>query len=177
MTEKMIQGVTVECVQGDIARQSDMDAVVNAANAQLLRGGGVAGALHKAAGPGLEEECRPLAPIQPGEAVITGAHNLPNSHVIHCLGPVYGRDKPEEKLLASCYTNSLRLADDNCLSSIAFPAISSGAFGYPLQAAARIALRTTQDTISDLASVKRVRFVLFSQGDVQVYEKLLQEMN
>ena len=177
MTSKEIQGVTLECVQGDIARQSDVDAVVNAANAQLRRGGGVAGALHKAAGPGLEEECRPLAPIQPGEAVITGAHNLPNSHVIHCLGPVYGRDKPEEKLLASCYTNSLRLADDNGLSSIAFPAISSGAFGYPLQAAARIALRTTQDTIPDLASVKRVRFVLFSQGDVQVYKKLLQEMN
>lgn len=177
MTEKVIQGVTLECVQGDIANQSDMDAVVNAANAQLLPGGGVAGALHRAAGPGLEEECRPLAPIQPGEAVITGAHNLPNSHVIHCLGPVYGRDKPEEKLLASCYTNALRLADDNGLSSIAFPAISSGAFGYPLQAAARNALRTTQDSIPDLTSVKRVRFVLFSQGDVQVYEKLLQEMN
>lgn len=177
MTGKEIEGVTLECVQGDIARQSDIDAVVNAANAQLRRGGGVAGALHKAAGPGLEEECRPLAPIQPGEAVITGAHNLPNSHVIHCLGPVYGRDKPEEKLLASCYIKSLRLADDNALSSIAFPAISSGAFGYPLQAAAKIALRTTQDTIPDLASVKRVRFVLFSQGDAQVYETLLKEMN
>jgi O-acetyl-ADP-ribose deacetylase (regulator of RNase III) len=118
-----------------------------------------------------------LAPIQPGEAVITGAHNLPYSHVIHCLGPVYGRDKPEEKLLASCYANALRLADDNGLSSIAFPAISSGAFGYPLQSAAQIALRTTQDTIPDLTSVKRVRFVLFSQEDTQVYETLLQEMN
>jgi len=177
MAEKMIQGVTVECVQGDIARQSDIDAVVNAANAQLRRGGGVAGALHKAAGPGLEEECRPLAPIQPGEAVITGAHNLPNSHVIHCLGPVYGQDKPEEKLLASCYQNALRLADDNGLTSIAFPAISSGAFGYPLQSAAQIALRTTQDTLSELTSVKRVRFVLFSQGDAQVYETLLQELS
>ncbi|MDZ7762370.1 MAG: macro domain-containing protein [Desulfovermiculus sp.] len=177
MASKDIQGVTLECVQGDIANQPDMDAVVNAANAQLLPGGGVAGALHRAAGPGLAEECRPLAPIQPGEAVISGAHNLPNSHVIHCLGPVYGRDKPEEKLLASCYAKALRLADDNGLSSIAFPAISSGAFGYPFQAAARIALRTTQDTIPDLASVKHVRFVLFSQGDAQVYETLLQEMN
>ena len=177
MAEKMIQGVTVECVQGDIARQSDIDAVVNAANAQLRRGGGVAGALHKAAGPGLEEECRPLAPIQPGEAVITGSHNLPNSHVIHCLGPVYGQDKPEEKLLASCYQNALRLADDNDLTSIAFPAISSGAFGYPLQSAAQIALRTTRVAIPDLTSVKRVRFVLFSQGDAQVYETLLQEIN
>ncbi len=177
MTAKKIQGVIIECVQGDIARQPDIDAVVNAANAQLLRGGGVAGALHKAAGPGLEEECRPLAPIRPGEAVITGAHNLPNSHVVHCLGPIYGRDKPEEKLLASCYTNALHLADEEGLSSIAFPAISSGAFGYPLQAAAQIALRTTQDTIPDLASVKLVRFVLFSQADVQMYEKILQEMN
>ncbi|HMB30792.1 MAG TPA: macro domain-containing protein, partial [Desulfohalobiaceae bacterium] len=104
-------------------------------------------------------------------------HNLPNSHVVHCLGPIYGRDKPEEKLLASCYRNALVLADEKGFSSIAFPAISSGAFGYPLQAAAQIALRTTQETIPDLASVKLVRFVLFSQADVQLYEKLLQEMN
>ena len=86
--KKFFSGVTVECASGDIAGQEDMAAVVNAANAQLKTGGGVAGALHRAAGPGLEEECRPLAPIKPGEAVITGGHNLPNKYVIHCLGPV-----------------------------------------------------------------------------------------
>ncbi|MCF8095488.1 MAG: macro domain-containing protein, partial [Desulfobacteraceae bacterium] len=94
MSRKEANGGTIECVQGDIANQPDVDAIVNAANAELRPGGGVAGAIHRAAGPGLEEECRPLAPILPGQAVITGAHNLPNSHVIHCLGPVYGIDKP-----------------------------------------------------------------------------------
>ena len=91
----------MECVQGNIANQPDMDAVVNAANAELRIGGGVAGAIHRAAGPGLEKECRPLAPIRPGQAVITGAHKLPNRYVIHCLGPVYGRDEPAEGLLAA----------------------------------------------------------------------------
>jgi len=152
-----------------------VDAVVNAANAQLRMGGGVAGALHQAAGPGLEEECRPLAPIQPGQAVITGAHNLPNSHVIHCLGPIYGRDNPSDKLLASCYTQALELADANTLRSIAFPAISSGAFGYPLKTAARIAVQTTISQLSNLNSIQLIRFVLFSQKDAHVYENILQE--
>ncbi len=120
----------LEVSQGDIANQPDMDAIVNAANAQLKTGGGVAGAIHRAAGPGLGDECRPLAPIKPGEAVITGAHKLPNKYVIHCLGPVYGRDKPEDKLLAACYENALRLADEQQIASLAFPAISAGAFGY-----------------------------------------------
>lgn len=175
MFEQNIQGIIIQCVQGDIAQQADVDAVVNAANAQLRMGGGVAGALHKAAGPGLEEECRPLAPIQPGQAVITGAHNLPNSHVIHCLGPVYGRDNPSDKLLASCYTQALELADTNTLRSIAFPAISSGAFGYPLQAAAGIAVQTTVSQLPNLSSIQLIRFVLFSQKDAQVYENILQE--
>src|SRR6056297_1235159 len=110
MMKKEISGITVECLIGDIASQGDMNAVVNAANAQLRTGGGVAGAIHRAAGPGLEEECRPLAPIQPGEAVITGAHGLPNRAVIHCLGPVYGRDEPADELLAQCYRSALALA-------------------------------------------------------------------
>jgi len=175
MFEQNIQGITIQCVQGDISQQSDVDAVVNAANAQLRMGGGVAGALHQAAGPGLEEECRPLAPIQPGQAVITGAHNLPNSHVIHCLGPIYGRDNPSDKLLASCYTQALELADANTLRSIAFPAISSGAFGYPLKTAARIAVQTTISQLSNLNSIQLIRFVLFSQKDAHVYENILQE--
>ncbi|MFW5958078.1 MAG: macro domain-containing protein [Desulfosalsimonas sp.] len=176
MSAKKIGGVTIECVQGNIADQPDMDAVANAANAELRIGGGVAGAIHRAAGPGLEEECRPLAPISPGEAVITGAHNLPNKHVIHCLGPVYGVDKPSDRLLASCYRNALQLAEEKGLESVAFPAISSGAFGYPFEAAARIAIKTVLDEISELSSVKRIRFVLFGGSDTEVYEKVLDEL-
>jgi O-acetyl-ADP-ribose deacetylase (regulator of RNase III) len=126
---------------GNITRQGDVDAIVNAANAELRPGGGVAGAIHRAAGPALDRTCRPLAPIEPGEAVITGAFNLPNKHVIHVLGPVHGRDEPADQLLADCYRNALRLADEHGLRSIAFPAISTGAFGYPMEAAAEVACR------------------------------------
>ena len=175
MSKREIQGVTVECVQGDIANQSDVDAVANAANAQLMPGGGVAGAIHRAAGPGLAEECRPLAPISPGEAVITGAHNLPNMHVIHCLGPVHGRDEPSEELLASCYRRALELAEDKGLSSVAFPSISTGAFGFPTDRAARIAIRTVLEQAPSLTSVKLVRFVLFSQKDQTVFANALEE--
>src|SRR6056297_2403658 len=101
--EVKVNGMTIEIVRGNIATQKDITAVVNAANAQLRIGGGVAGAVHRAAGPELEKETRQLAPIKPGEAVISGAHNLPNTYIIHCLGPVYGMDKPEDKLLADCY--------------------------------------------------------------------------
>lgn len=121
MRHKTIGSVIIEAVTGDIANQPDMDAVVNAANAMLRSGGGVAGALHRAAGPGLEEECRPLAPIAPGQAVITGAHRLPNRYVIHCLGPVYDRDQPADELLAACYRNALNLAEQNAVAAIAFP--------------------------------------------------------
>lgn len=175
MSKREIQGVTVECVQGDIANQPDADAVANAANARLMPGGGVAGALHRAAGPGLAEECRPLAPIAPGEAVITGAHNLPNSHVIHCLGPVYGRDEPSDELLASCYRKALELAEGKGLAVVAFPSISTGAFGFPMERAARIALDTVLEEAPRLQSVRLIRFVLFSSGDQSVYAKALEE--
>lgn len=171
--KKVINGVELEVARGDIARQDDISAVVNAANAQLLMGGGVAGALHRAAGPGLEEECRPLAPIKPGEAVITGGHNLPNEYVIHCLGPVYGRDEPADQLLAACYRNALNLAENHKIASIAFPAISSGAFGYPIKEAARIALQAVRDQIPQLEYVKKIRFVLYSQADCEIYEQIL----
>lgn len=171
--KKVIDGVELEVARGDIARQDDISAVVNAANAQLLMGGGVAGALHRAAGPGLEEECRPLAPIKPGEAVITGGHNLPNEYVIHCLGPVYGRDEPADQLLAACYRNALNLAETHKIASIAFPAISSGAFGYPIKEAARIALQAVRDQIPQLEYVKKIRFVLYSQADCEIYEQIL----
>lgn len=174
--KKRIDNVIVEFIQGNIANQPDVDAVVNAANAQLQIGGGVAGAIHRAAGPNLAKECRPLAPINPGEAVITGAHNLPNKYVIHCLGPVYGVDKPDDKLLAHCYKNALELAEKNEIKSIAFPAISTGAFGYPLKAAALVALKTVLKNISELKKVKLIRFVLFSDNDLKVHENVLSDL-
>lgn len=169
--KKTISGVTIECVMGNIASQADVTAIVNAANAQLRIGGGVAGAIHRAAGPGLEEECRPLAPIKPGEAVITGGHNLPNRYVIHCLGPVFGLDKPEDKLLADCYRNALKLAEECKIDSIAFPAISTGAFGYPIEEAAEVAFRTIIEVIPKLGHIKGIRFVLYNDSDFDIHEK------
>ncbi len=166
---------TVECVRGDITAQDDVDAVVNAANARLGPGGGVAGAIHRAAGPGLAEEAMPLGPISPGEAVITGAHALPNRFVIHTLGPVYGQDRPEAELLARCYRNALALAEENGASSIAFPAISTGIFGYPVEEAADVALRTVREAAGGLRVVRLVRFVLFGEGDLRVHERALSE--
>ena len=171
-----IGGVMVECTTGDIARQPEMDAVVNAANAELCSGGGVAGAIHRAAGPGLAEECRPLAPIRPGEAVITGAHGLPNRYVIHCLGPVYGVDEPSDELLASCYRNALRRAKEKGIRSVAFPAISTGIFGYPMEAAARVAFGAILGELERLASVRHIRFVLFSESDRRLHARVLDEM-
>ena len=166
----------METVRGDITAQPDCDAVVNAANAQLRTGGGVAGAIHRAAGAELERECAPHAPIRPGEAVITAAYNLPNKHVIHCLGPVYGRDKPEDRLLSACYRNALMLAEENGLNSIAFPAISTGAFGYPLHEAAAVALRTVAETAGKLNNVRLIRFVLFGAGDLEAHDAILSRL-
>ncbi|NLZ28385.1 MAG: macro domain-containing protein [Firmicutes bacterium] len=166
-------GVSVECIKGDIVKQDEWEAIVNAANARLLPGGGVAGAIHRAAGPGLKEECIPLGPIKPGEAVITGAHNLPNKFVIHTLGPVYGEDKPEDKILESCYRNSLQIAEEKKISSVAFPAISTGIFGYPVAEAATVALNLVADMAGDLKYVKKIRFVLHSDRDLAVHEKAM----
>ncbi|WP_300351479.1 macro domain-containing protein [uncultured Alcanivorax sp.] len=176
MTQRQFDAVTVETVQGDIANQPDLDAIVNAANAELRIGGGVAGAIHRAAGPGLEQECIPLGPIRPGDAVISAGHNLPNAHVIHCLGPVYGRDEPSDQLLASCYRQALMLADRNGIAGLGFPAISTGIFGYPLAAAAQVALQTVRDTAPTLETVQRVRFVLFSDADLAVFDRALKEL-
>ena len=169
-----LSGVTVECVKGDIARQPGVAAIVNAANAELRTGGGVAGAIHRAAGPGLEAECRPLAPIRPGQAVLTSAHRLPNRWVIHRLGPVCGVDEPADELLASCYHSALFVADHNQTESIAFPAISTGAFGYPMAGAARIAFRTVLQEIPRLEHVKRIRFVRLGEHALQVHKEALQ---
>ncbi|MDT8402161.1 MAG: macro domain-containing protein [Bacteroidales bacterium] len=174
--DKTISGIHIECIKGDIASQADIDAVVNAANAQLKTGGGVAGAIHRAAGPGLEEECRSLAPIRTGEAVITGGHKLPNQYVIHCLGPVYGADKPEDELLTKCYRNALQIAEQHRIESIAFPAISTGVFGYPLEDAAEVAFSTIAEMIPELKTVKRIRFVLYSDSDLEIHEKTLSRL-
>lgn len=176
MTTRDFEGVMVECLQGNIADQPDMDAVVNAANARLRRGGGVAGAIHRAAGPGLEEECLPLAPIRPGQAVITGGHNLPNRYVIHCLGPVYGRDEPSDVLLSDCYRGALDLADRYRIGSVAFPAISTGVFGYPLEDAAKVALETVREVVPGLKHVKHIRFVLFGENDQRVHAQVLEQL-
>jgi O-acetyl-ADP-ribose deacetylase len=174
--EKAVNGITIQIVRGDITKQPDVDAVVNAANAQLRIGGGVAGAIHRAAGPGLEAETEALAPIEPGEAVITGGHNLANPHVIHCLGPVYGRDKPEDRLLAACYRNALARAEETGLPSVAFPAISTGAFGYPLREAAEVALNAVIDETPTLNFVKLIRFVLFGSSDYDVHAETLERL-
>jgi len=176
MMKKEISGIIIECIMGNIASQSDMTAVVNAANAQLRIGGGVAGALHRAAGPELEEECQPLAPIKPGDAVITGAYKLPNRYVIHCLGPVYGVDSPEDIFLASCYHNALKLAEEHRIDSIAFPAISTGAFGFPIKEATQIAFRIVKEKLAQLKNVKHIRFVLHNQGALSVHEQYLEEL-
>ena len=173
---RTVHDVIIECVQGDITSQDDVTAIVNAANAQLQSGGGVAGAIHRAAGPGLAEEARPLAPISPGEAVITGGHNLPNRYVIHALGPVYGQDRPEPKLLANCYRNALALAEENEVDSIAFPAISTGVFGYPVEEAAKVAIKTVVEEAKRLESVRLIRFVLFGERDFEVHESALSEI-
>ncbi|MEM0493213.1 MAG: macro domain-containing protein [Candidatus Thermoplasmatota archaeon] len=173
MLERMISDVKIECVKGDIASQIGFTAVVNAANAQLKRGGGVAGAIHRAAGPELEMECRRFAPIRPGEAVITKGYKLPNEYVIHCLGPVYGVDRPEDELLSRCYRNALDLAEKHRIDSVAFPALSTGFFGYPVKDAAEVAFRTIISMIPTLKHVKRIRFVLYSDSDYEVHKKVL----
>lgn len=168
-----LDGMTLELVVGDITKQEDCRAVVNAANAELMMGGGVAGAIHRVAGPGLYAECAPLAPISPGQAVITGAHHLPNEYVIHCLGPVYGVDRPSDRLLASCYRNALKLAEENGIESIAFCALSTGAFGYPMEEAATIAISTVLKIAATQKNPKTIRFVLYDQHALDIHDKAI----
>lgn len=168
--------VTIECVQGDIAAQVGFDAVVCAANPQLTTGAGVAGAIHWAAGPELYREAARLAPVRTGDAVITGGHGLPNRFVVHAVGPVYGRDEPAAGLLASCYRRSLELADEAHAASIAFPALSTGVYGYPLAQAARVSLATIIDAAPRLESVRRIRIVLWTRDDLRVFAETLAEL-
>ncbi|ALM53486.1 macro domain-containing protein [Halomonas huangheensis] len=171
-----VQHPLVECVQADIAAQEDIDAVVNAANAQLQTGGGVAGALHRAAGPELARAGEAQAPIRPGQAVITAGFNLPNTHVIHCLGPVYGMDEPSAELLASCYRQALELAEQHGIQRIAFPALSTGAFGYPMEEATEIAVSTVLTSLATCPSIQLVRFVLFDKASLAVHQRWLEQL-
>lgn len=155
--------------QGDITK-FDVDAIVNAANKSLLGGGGVDGAIHRAAGPELLEECRTLEGAETGEAKITRGYRLPARFVIHTVGPVWhGGDHNEDRLLALCYENSLRVAAENGLRTVAFPSISTGAYGFPIDRATPIAIKTVKRVLEEEPGLKRVTFVCFSPRDLEVY--------
>ncbi|MDX9785770.1 MAG: O-acetyl-ADP-ribose deacetylase [Salinivirgaceae bacterium] len=162
----------MEIVCGDITRLK-VDAIVNAANKSLLGGGGVDGAIHRAAGPELLAECRTLGGCATGEAKITKGYHLPARYVIHTVGPVYSGTEKDAILLSACYKNSLNLAAAHSLTTIAFPAISCGVYGYPMNAAARIAIRTTGEFLAKNDLIKKVSFVLFSEKDERIYRDLL----
>lgn len=160
-------------VQGDITAQA-VDAIVNAANSSLLGGGGVDGAIHRAGGPAILEECRTLGGCETGDAKATTAGDLPARHVIHTVGPVWrGGDHAEDELLASCHRRSLEVAGGLGCRTVAFPAISTGAFGFPIERASGIALATTRDELERQAVIERVTFVLFSEDDLAVYRSKL----
>jgi O-acetyl-ADP-ribose deacetylase (regulator of RNase III) len=163
----------IELLRTDITRL-DVDAIVNAANESLLGGGGVDGAIHRAAGPELLEECRRIGGCPTGEARITRGYRLPARHVIHTVGPVWhGGTRGEAELLASCYRNSLRLAVENGVRSIAFPAISCGVYRYPVEQAAAIAVRETRAFLEEHDSIDRVIFACFGEDICDAYRAAL----
>jgi O-acetyl-ADP-ribose deacetylase (regulator of RNase III) len=166
---------TIKVVGGDITKVQ-VDAIVNAANATLLGGGGVDGAIHRAAGPELVAECRTLGGCKPGEAKITQGYRLPARFVIHTVGPIWrGGKHGEAQILANCYRNSLQIAGENEIKTIAFPAISCGAYGYPVEEAAQIALKTTREFLATSGDLDKVIFVLWSEDVYDAYREALEQ--
>jgi len=166
-------GKKIEIVQGDITKL-EVDAIVNAANTTLLGGGGVDGAIHRATGPELLAECRTLAGCRSGEAKITRGYRLPARFIIHTVGPIWHGGKHDEaQTLTDCYRNSLQLAVENQIKTIAFPAISCGAYGYPLEKAAHIAVRTTRDFLASNKEIQKVIFVVWGEEVYNAYRRIL----
>ncbi len=174
--KKAVSSSLVELVQGDITRQ-DTDAIVNAANSTLLGGGGVDGAIHRAGGPAILEECRRLGGCPTGGAKITTGGNLKARFVIHTVGPVYhGGTSGEAGLLARCYRRSLEIAVEHGLQSIAFPSVSTGAYRYPVREAARVALSAVKEFLETASTLRLVRFVLFDEATCRAYEEAMEEL-
>ena len=166
-------GGEIEVLRGDITKL-DVDAIVNAANTTLLGGGGVDGAIHRAAGPELLAECRLLGGCRPGEAKITGGYRLPARFVIHTVGPIWRGGKHDEaRTLTNCYRNSLQLAVENEIKTLAFPAISCGAYGYPVEEAAQIALETTREFLASADQIEKVTFALWDEDAYGAYLQFL----
>jgi O-acetyl-ADP-ribose deacetylase (regulator of RNase III) len=167
----------IEIIIGDITSQA-VEAIVNAANSSLLGGGGVDGAIHRAAGPELLKECRKLRGCKTGEAKITKGYNLSAEFVIHTVGPVYSGKYPTEEaeLLRNCYRNCIRIANERGLQSIAFPSISTGAYGYPIDKACRTALQTVKEELERNTTLERVIFVAFSFSDYREYQEAYLEI-
>jgi len=163
----------IEILRGDITKL-EVDAIVNAANTTLLGGGGVDGAIHRAAGPELLAECRTLGGCRPGEAKMTGGYRLPARFVIHTVGPIWRGGKDDEaRTLANCYGNSLQLAVENEIKTVAFPAISCGAYGYPIKEAAQIAFKAARESLAVSDNPKKVIFVVWGEDVYDAYRKLL----
>ncbi len=174
--EMRVNGTVIALALGDITRE-ETDAIVNAANSGLRGGGGVDGAIHRAGGPSIMEECRKIGSCPAGQAVVTGGGNLKARYVIHTVGPIYrGGDRGEADLLKSAYRESLKRVTEKGLKGVSFPAISAGVYGYPLEEAARIALTTTIDYVKEHQEIELVRFVLFSQDVYDAFSSELKKL-
>jgi O-acetyl-ADP-ribose deacetylase len=175
MSTHMINGVTLALLRGNIV-EVKADAIVNAANSGLRGGGGVDGAIHRAGGPSIMEECRKIGGCPTGGAVVTTAGRLPANYVFHAVGPIYSGNRDDERLLTSAYQSCLNLAEQHQVKSIAFPSLSTGIYGYPLELAAPIALRTIIEHIKKPTNLQQVMMVLFGENAYKVHEQALNEL-